>query len=185
MKIEEIIEVIKNGGVVVCPTDTVYGLLADAANEKAVEKVFKIKKRQKTKPFPIFVKDIKTAKKLAYIDTRQEKILKNKWPGKFTFVLNRRPAKIFGVAKKTIVLRVPNYKLIDILLEKLNRPLTGTSANISGQPESTKIEEVLTQFENQKMKPEAVFNAGDLPKSFSSTIIDLTDKTPRIIREGE
>jgi len=182
MKIEEIVEVIKNGGVVVCPTDTVYGLLADAANKKAVEKVFQIKKRSKTKPLPIFVKDIKAAKKFAYISEEQKKILKDKWPGKFTFVLKKRKEKIFGADKKTIALRVPNYKLINILLEELNRPLTGTSANISGQPASTKIKEVLSQFKNQKIKPDLILDAGDLPESFPSAIIDLTGKTPKIIR---
>ena len=137
--INKAIESIKKGEVIVCPTDTVYGLIADATNEKAVEKVFKIKQRPKEKPIPIFVKDLKRAKRLVEIDKEREKILKKIWPGKVTVVLKKREKiEVVGVAKKTIALRIPNYKLVNILLSKLNRPLTGTSANISGKPASTK-----------------------------------------------
>lgn len=75
--LKKIIEIIEKGGVVVCPTDTVYGLIADAKNKTAVKNIFKIKKRSLKKPLPIFIKDLKTAKGLAKIDKIQEKILKN------------------------------------------------------------------------------------------------------------
>src|SRR3972149_7271424 len=79
---------IKAGKVVICPTDTVYGLVADATNKAAVGKVFQIKKREKSKSVPIFVKDIASARKLAEIDKNQEKLLRSVWPGKTTAVLN-------------------------------------------------------------------------------------------------
>lgn len=186
VKIKKIIEVIKKSGVVICPTDTVYGLIADATNNKAVEKVFKIKKRAKNKAIPIFVKDIKTAKKFAFINEKQEKFLKNNWPGKITVILKRKPScglskELFG-RKKTIGLRIPDYKVINELLKRLNKPLTGTSANISAKPASTKIKEVLKQFEEEEFKPDLILNAGNLPKSTPSIIIDLTKKHPKILR---
>jgi len=183
IKIREIIRTIKKGGVIICPTDTVYGLIADATNKKAVEKLFKIKKRPKNKPIPIFVKNLKMAKKFAVINKRQEKILKEKWPGKFTFVLNRQKAKVFGVDKKTIALRIPNHRLLLNLVKQLNRPLTGTSANISGQPASTKIEEILKQFENKKYQPDLILDKGDLKKSKPSIIINLIGEKPKILRK--
>lgn len=183
--IKRAIKIIKRGGVLICPTDTVYGLIVDATNKKAVEKIFKIKKRQKNKAISIFVKDIKMAKKLAFIDKDQGKFLKKNWPGKITVILKRKnklPKSLFG-KEKTIGLRIPNYKLINILLDKLNKPLTGTSANISGKPASTKIKEVLEQFERRGIKPDLVLNAGNLSKNKPSTIIDLTQKEFKILRK--
>lgn len=179
------IEAIKQGKVIVCPTDTVYGLIADATNKKAVERIFKIKKRIPEKPMPIFVKSIRAAKKLAQMSKKQEDFLRKSWPGKVTVVLKRRGGtKIFGIDKKTIGLRIPKYKIINILLEKTDKSLVGTSANISGKPASTKIKEVLKQFENQKHQPDLVADLGDLPKNLPSTIIDLTGKSPRLLRKG-
>jgi len=181
--INRAIESIKRGEVIVCPTDTVYGLIADATNEKAVEKVFKIKQRPKGKPIPIFVKDLKRAKRLVEIDKEREKILKKIWPGKVTAVFKKKEKiKVFEASPKTIGLRIPNHKLVNILLSKLNRPLTGTSANISGKPASTKIGEVTSQFEKQKIQPDLILNAGNLPKSKPSIVLDLTTSPPKILR---
>lgn len=190
--IKDTINYIKQGKVVICPTDTVYGLLADATNEKAVRKLLKIKKRRTQKPIPIFVKDLKMAKKLAYINKNQEKFLKKVWPGKVTVVLRRRkdcklPKILFG-NKKTIGLRIPKYKIINQLLLIINLPLTGTSANISGKPASTKIKEVMKQFEKQPPtkngggQPDLIIDAGNLKPSRPSTVIDLT-KGFKILRK--
>jgi len=181
-------EEIKKGKVAVVPTDTVYGLTADATNQKAIAKIIKIKKRQSNKPLPVFVKDFKMAKRVALINKRQTKILKKIWPGKVTAVLTRKetsllPSALFA-GKKTIGLRIPDYKLINLLLDILNIPLIGTSANLSGGPEPVKIKEILDQFENQKTKPDIVVDAGDLKIKKPSTVVDLTGKEIKIIREG-
>ena len=178
------VKAIKQGKVIVCSTDTVYGLLADATNEKAVRKIFKIKKRKTQKPIPIFVKDVKTAKNLAYVNENQENFLKSVWPGKVTVVLRpkRKFPKGIGKPKKEIGLRIPNYKIINQLLLIINRPLTSTSANISGKPPSTKIKEILKQFKNQKYQPDLVISADTLPKSKPSTVLDLRIWPPKILR---
>lgn len=175
---------IKQGKVIVCPTDTVYGLISDTTNKTAVENVFKIKKRPKRKPIPIFVKDLKQVKKLAKINKDQEKILKSVWPGKVTLVLKRKKTKtkLYGVDKKTIALRIPKYRLVIELLKKLNCPLTGTSANISGNPASTKIKEIISQFKNQKHQPDFIIDAGNLKPSKASKVIDIT-KGFKILRK--
>ena len=178
---------LNEGKLIVSPTDTVYGLICDATNKKAVEKLFKIKKRPKGKPIPIFVKNIEMAKQLAFIDKTQEKFLKKVWPGKVTVILKRkkRLPDLFLDNQKTIGLRIPDYKLINELLKRLNNPITGTSANISGKPASTKIKEVTSQFENQKIQPDLIIDTGDLKKSKPSTVIDLTGKKSKILRRGE
>jgi L-threonylcarbamoyladenylate synthase len=185
--IKKAAESVKKGEILVCPTDTVYGLIADAANKKAVERLFKIKKRNPRKPVPIFVKDIKMAKKLVYIDKNQGKFLKKVWPGKVTVVLKRKKSKIkaYGADSKTIALRIPNYRFLNILLEKLNRPLTGTSANVSGYPASTKIKEIIDQFKNKKHQPDLIIDAGNLAKGQPSAVIDLTGEKIKTLRKGE
>jgi len=189
--IETILKFLEQGEVVICPTDTVYGLICDATDKKAVGELFKIKKRQKTKPIPIFVKNIKMAKRLAFIDKKQEEFLKKVWPGKVTVVLKTKP-KAKTIFPKGILssdnkvgLRIPDYKPIADLFKKFNKPLTGTSANISGKPASIKIKEILKQFDNQKNQPGLIVDAGNLRESKSSTVIDLTNKKAKILRKGE
>jgi len=174
--IKKVAKLIKEGKILVCPTDTVYGLITNAKNEKAVKKIFQIKKRTFKKPIPVFVKDLKMAKSLAKIDKIQEKFLKKVWPGKLTAILNAKNKKFPKtiVSKNKIGLRIPDYKILDVLLKKLNFPLAETSANISGEKESTKIKEISKQFKNQKWQPDLIFDAGNLIPSLPSTVIDAS-----------
>ena len=190
--VETTIKLIKEGEVIICPTDTVYGLICDATNIKAVKRLLKIKRRPKNKPTPIFVKNLKMAKTLAKIDKKQEKILKAVWPGKVTTVLKRtrfrqgfggrEKIRLYGVDKKTIALRFPDYKLLNVLLKKLNCPLAETSANISGRPPLTKIEEIIKQFKIRKYQPDLAIDAGNLLNSRPSVVLDLTSWPPKILR---
>jgi L-threonylcarbamoyladenylate synthase len=188
LAIKKIISIIKKGGVIVCPTDTIYGLIANAKDKRAVEKIFKIKKREKGKPLPIFVKNLKMAKKLAIIEKNQERILKRVWPGKVTAILRakNKTKKLFPPhivsAENKIGLRVPKHKILNILLEKLNLPLTATSANISGKKGSTKINDILKQFKNKKILPDLILDDNNLKPSPPSTVIDLTNF--KILRRG-
>ena len=114
LALKQAVLIIKKGGVVICPTDTVYGLIADAKNYSAVKKVFEIKKRKSNKPFPVFVKNIKAAKTIAFISRSQERFLKKIWPGKLTAVLKAKPLKFpKGVISKhkKIGLRIPDHKV--------------------------------------------------------------------------
>ncbi len=180
------INIIKKGGVVVCPTDTVYGLIADAKNKNAVKKIFNIKKRPLKKPLPVFVRDLKMARSLADINKTQEKILKKVWPGKVTAVLKAKSTNLpIGILSKDkkIGLRVPDFKFLNLLLEKLNYPLAQTSANISKKKASTKIREIVKQFKKQKYQPDLILDAENLKPSLSSTVIDLTNF--KILRKGQ
>lgn len=198
--LDEAIKIILAGGIIICPTDTVYGFIADAANQKAVEKIFEIKKRPRTKPLAVFVKDIKMAKELTEINAKQEKILTLRlrsgqakyWPGKYTFVLKSKkmdigcPSNLVMGKDGTIALRIPKYKFLQGLLKKINKPLAQTSANISGRPASTKINDVITQFSKSIGTydiPILIIDGEDLPKSKPSTIIDLSKKKIKILRK--
>jgi len=179
-----IIRKIKEGKVLVFPTDTVYGLICDATNKKAVKRLFRIKKRHSKNPIPLFVKDTETAKKIAKINRLQEDFLKNIWPGGITVVLERKKTKtkLYGINRKTVALRIPNFKAINLLLKKINIPLAESSANISGRVISNNLKRVLNQFKNQRNQPDLVVDAGNLPKNKPSTVLDLTIFPPKILR---
>lgn len=176
------VKALKEGKIIICPTDTVYGLICDAANKKAVQKIFKIKKRPKTKPIPIFVKDLNQAKKIARIDKKQENFLKRVWPGKVTVVLRRKKIKIYGVAKNNIALRIPRYFLIDELARKINRPLAETSVNVSNQPPITRINKIIGHFKGKRLQPDLIIDIGDLPEKKPSVVLDLTTFPPKVLR---
>jgi len=183
--INKIEEWLKQGKVLVFPTDTVYGLIADANNIDAIKKIFKIKKRNTSQPLPLFVSNIIHAKELAKISSGQEGILNKIWPGKVTVVFEKKSdcqaAAVQG--EQTIALRIPDYYLIKKTLEQTKMVLTGTSANISGKPYSCEVNKILKQFENQNEKPDVVIDVGSLPPSKPSTIIDLTKPAIKTLRE--
>ncbi len=168
-------EAILKGQIVVFPTDTIYGLLCDVGNRKAMSKLFKIKGRAKNKQVPVFVKDIKMAKRFCYIDKKQEEFLKKVWPGKVTVVLKSKEGGTLG-------LRIPRGDFIRKLMSAVNRPISGTSANISGKPGSGRITEIIKQFKGRKCQPDLIVDAGNLKKSRPSTIVDLTAIPPKILR---
>jgi len=163
---------LKRGLVLVCPTDTVYGLICDANNKQAVERIYKIKKRPKNKLLPVFVEDIKMAKEFVKINAKQEKFLKKVWPGAVTVVIERDKSAI----------RVPKYQFIIDIIKEINRPLAETSANISGEGSTTKIKEILRCFRGLEDQPDLVLDAGDLKQAKPSQVIDLSGPEPIILR---
>jgi tRNA threonylcarbamoyl adenosine modification protein (Sua5/YciO/YrdC/YwlC family) len=155
---------LEDGGVVIFSPDTVYGFWP----------YWKIRRRQikfiKSKPSKIKAtgrvrKRPENGKSFIKNFPEQENILKKKWPGKYTFILNS------VIGKKTIALRVPKYKPLNNLLQKINKPLAQTSVNISGRPELNKIKDIKEKFEESGI---LIFDAGNLPKRKPSAIIDLT-----------
>ena len=183
--IEETIKSFKEGKVIICPTDTVYGLICDATNKEAVDKIFKIKKRSFQKPISIFVKDFKMVKKFAKIDKDQENFLKKVWPGKVIAVLKAKRRFPRGIVCKwgKIGLRMPNYKLLNETLNKFRGPLAQTSANLVGKPTLPLMKNILKQFQDKKYQPDLAIDAGKLSGK-PSIVIDLTQSPPKILPRG-
>ena len=203
--LKKIVEFLEKGMVLICPTDTVYGLICDAKNEKAVERIFEIKQREKTKPLAVFVKNIAEAKKIAIINESQKKFLQKNWPGPTTIILKARLRSTGASARQakkglsklvykenTIGIRIPDYYFINLILKKFKNPLAQTSANISGQPATIKIKEVLEQFsaqggavsdgESAGTQPDVVINAGDLPENNPSKVVDFSNEDVKVLR---
>jgi len=184
--LEKAVQVILRGGVVVAPSDTVYGLMADATSELAVKKIFKMKKRPETKPIPVIIRDMEMAKNLVFINKRLESVLGRIWPGAVTIVLQKRYnlPEIVSAGKQTLGLRLPDYKLLHYLIEMVGRPLTATSANVSGEEPMISAEKVANQFRKEFFRPDLILDAGELKFSEPSTVLDLSTDKPKIIRIG-
>lgn len=177
--IKKMADFLRQGKIMVLPTDTVYGLIADAANKKAAAKIFKIKKRSEKKPLLVFAKNIKSTRKIAELSREQERFLRKRWPGKTTAILNARGKH--RTNGRTIGVRIPNYPLVVRVLKETGF-LFQTSANISGEPANYKIKEIIKIFEKEKNQPDIIIDAGNLRKEKPSTVIDLTGKKPKILR---
>lgn len=173
-KLNKVLSVLKSGGVVIVPTDTVYGFIADVTDKKAVANIYKIKNRPKDKPLPVFVSGLKMAKEFAVVDSRAEKLMKKRWPGAYTFVVNRKPGqKLYGVEKATIAMRVPKNTFIRQLVAKLGHPVVQTSANISGQAPLKTREAIYSTFAKNRSVG-LILTSKKLLKGKASKIMDLT-----------
>jgi L-threonylcarbamoyladenylate synthase len=185
--LKEAVAVLEWGGIIICPTDTLYGIGCNALNEKAIKKIFEIKERPLAKPLPMIVRNIKWAKGLAYISKRNEKILEKIWPERVTTVLLKKAIvpDILTSNQKTVGIRIPDHPLTDQLLKLFGYPIALTSANISGQESTNDVNEIIKVFSNRLTRqPDLVLDVGILPKSEPSTILDLTTDKPKILRVG-
>lgn len=177
-------EIFMRGGTVIFPTDTIYGLGCDASNPRAVEKVILIKRRDAEKSFPVFVRDISQVRSIANINKVQECFLKKAWPGKVTAVCKKRTelSSIVTGGKDTVGMRMPNFSFVNTLMADVSFPIIGTSANISGQEAFSDGNLAFLFFKEQDFKPDLIVDAGPLPVSRPSTVVDLISL--EILRKG-
>jgi len=184
----ETIKVLKDGGLAIVPSDTVYGLIADATNEKAVKKLIAFKSRLAGKAISVFVSDFEMMEKCVTVGTIHELSLHEILPGPFTVILKSRHqvSPLLESEKGTLGVRIPDYSFINNLLKKFGKPTTATSANISGRPAHYSIETLFKEL-SQKKKDliDLVVDAGKLPRNKPSTIIDLTTPELKILRQGD
>jgi L-threonylcarbamoyladenylate synthase len=180
------VRVLSYGGTVVYPTDTVYGIGANALEEIAVKKVFNVKQRPFAKPLPMFVRNMRWAEELVYINPANKRILEKIWPGKVTAVLPKRDIipDILTAGESTVGLRICSLKFINDLLKAFGYPLVSTSANISGEEATRDPEDIMAVFERAAVRPSLIIDAGVLPPSEPSTVLDLTGSEPKILRVG-
>jgi len=179
--IEKASQIISQGGIVIFPTDTVYGIGCNPYNKESVEKIYKIKSRDIMKPLPVLTYSIEIAEKIVEFDQFTKKIVKKFWPGPLTVILKITDKKIkesLNLENK-IAIRVPNHKCTLELLKKCNF-LVGTSANISGDLPYTDPEECLKNLENYDI----FVDGGIITSKGESTIIEIENEQIKIIREG-
>ncbi|MGY5147150.1 MAG: L-threonylcarbamoyladenylate synthase [Candidatus Nitrosopumilus sp. bin_7KS] len=179
--IEKASEIISKGGIVIFPTDTVYGIGCNPYNKESIEKIYKIKSRDINKSVPVLTYSIETAEKIVEFDQLTKKIVEKFWPGPLTVILKVTDKKIKESLnlKNKIAIRVPDHKCTLELLKKCNF-LVGTSANISGDLPYTNPEECLKNLENYDI----FVDGGIITSKGESTIIEIENEQIKIIREG-
>jgi L-threonylcarbamoyladenylate synthase len=178
-KIEKIVMVLKEGGVIIYPTDTLYGLGANIYDEKAVQRIYEIKNRHIDKPISICLPRIDDVDKVAYLDDRARDFLSKILPGPFTILLHKKK-EISALITKTekIGIRIPDLTLCQEISSEF--PITTTSANISGHSTLHSIEDISLQLGDVV---DLVVDGGLLEKHHS-TVLDLTAWPPKINRKG-
>jgi len=175
-------QTVKKGGVIVYPTDTVYGLGCNPFDQEAVRRVFKIK-GERTKPLPILASNIKEVEKIAQITEKTQKLAKKFWPGPLTMVLHKKPLlpEIVTCKLDSVAVRVPNHDTALELIRLSGGLLIGTSANKTGKQPPRTASEAVEQIGEEV---DLILDGGPTPLGASSTIIDLTTEKPRILRHG-
>ena len=181
---QEAIAVLRRGGVVAFPTDTLYGLGADALNTRAVERLFSIKARPRDMALPLLLADVEDISSVA-IDIPDEAWLlaKRFLPGPLTLLLYkaRHIPDIVTAGSPKVAVRVPDHPVPRALAKGLGRPITGTSANLSGSPGATIASQVREQLGSAV---ELIIDGGPTPGDTPSTVVDVTEEGLRVVREG-
>ena len=183
--IAEAARLIRHGRLVAMPTETVYGLAADAGNDAAVAGIFAAKDRPSFNPLIVHVPDLATADQLGYFDARAVRLAEQFWPGALTVVVRRRPharlSLLVSAGLDTVALRVPAHLVAQSLLRFCGRPLAAPSANRSGRISPTAaahVEELLGST------VDLILDGGPCFIGLESTVVDLTAPVPRLLRPG-
>ena len=186
--VETAVRVLKRGGLVIYPTETLYGVGVKATNPQAVLKLNAYKKRPFGKPYSVAVADQKMAEKYVFLNQTARNLYREFLPGPVTVVSAGKHKVAPGVESEngTLGIRIPKYKLVIEIVKKLRVPITATSANASYQKRPYQISDILENVsEKQKSLLDLIVDAGKLPPHEPSTVIDTTLDDPAILRQGE
>lgn len=181
------ISVLKNGGVIVFPTETAYAIGCDARNWHAVEKIMHIKQREMWKTPPLIAVDLAMVERYCELSEPLRDLVQRFWPGPLTMIVPIRPSQDLSdlvIRNGTIAIRVSSDPTARKLSKELGAPIVSTSANIAGEPSCYRIEDVRTQFGSQLPQPDFFLDGGVLEHRPASTIVKEEDGKMIVIRKG-
>lgn len=185
VKIKQAVESLERGGIICFPTDSVFAISCDATNTSAVNRIFDLKKREKNKALPVLVKDFSMAKQLVIFNEKARLLSDAFWPGLLTIILPLRDKSglpdVVNQGLRSLAVRVPGNDIALDILKAFNKPLIGTSANISGMESSYNAGMIKKYFGDDV---DVVIDGICSDSAKLSTIIDLSEDTYAIIREG-
>ena len=178
--------ILRAGGIVLYPTDTLYGLGADALSDEAVAKVKRIKGRDEGKPIHAIVTDIEMVEKYAVVNEEARLLARAFWPGSLTLILKKNVSIDSGIARDigTFGARASSHPFCEALAREFGKPYTGTSANQAGEKPQRSVENILGQLGERGKEIDLIIDAGELPESLPSTVVDVSSVRPIILREG-
>ncbi len=178
------VQVLKRGGLVALPTDTVYGLAANAADDRAVRRIFEVKGRVRDNPLPLLIASADELAKVAnQVPESAQRLAEKFWPGPLTMVVPKsaRISDLVTAGRASVAVRVPDYPLIQAILQHCPFPVAVTSANLSGQPALIEAGHVAEVFADRL---DLLIHAQPCPGTAPSTVIDLTTSPPTLLRAG-
>lgn len=178
--------VLRSGGVILYPTDTLYGLGADAFSDGAVDRVYEIKGRDAAKAMHAVFANMQMVEEYAEVNDLARKLAEKFLPGALTLVLKKKPGVEGGIARgmKTIGVRIPDNSFCIEVARTLGKPFTATSANIAGLSTRLKVDEILVQLDSNAHKIDLVVDSGELPLRSPSTVVDVSAGVLNILRVG-
>jgi len=182
--IRQAADIINNKGTVAMPTETVYGLGADGLDEEAVKKIYIAKGRPSDNPLILHISNMNMLEKLVEEIPETAKLLaKTFWPGPLTMIFKKSSIipRIITAGLETVAIRMPSNKIARCLIEEANTPIAAPSANISGKPSPTKAKHVIEDLDG---RIDAIITSDDSTIGLESTVIDLTELIPNILRPG-
>lgn len=174
-----------SGGLVVYPTDTLYGLGTNPLLGEALERLFRAKERPPERPVPVLGSSIEALERIAAFTPEARRLAERFWPGPLTVILPVRPGaavpRLLHAGTGRIGVRIPGHRVALVLIEEAGGLLTGTSANIHRRPPARTAAEALEQLDG---RVDYVVDAGPAPLGKPSTVVDLSVEPPRLVREG-
>jgi L-threonylcarbamoyladenylate synthase len=181
------VQSLQRGGIVVYPTDTAYGLAVDATNGRAVRKLYQLKGRQFKKPIHVICPINRSISEIVDLNPVARKLMKKFWPGPLTIILPLRAKgkswQMLSAGMGTLGVRSPDNLIAQMLYKALGRPITTTSANVSGKPNCYAVSAVKRQFAKSKQKPDYYLDGGQLRFNRPSTVVSTINHV-KILREG-
>ena len=184
-KIKEAAMSIKEGNIVLFPTETVYGIGANALDEKAVNKIFEAKGRASDNPLIVHICNLEMLNSLVQeVGKIEEKLINNFWPGPLTIIFNRKECIPNNVTAEleTVGIRMPSNEIARRLIELSNLPIAAPSANVSGKPSGTKIEDIIDELDG---KVDYILDSGMVDIGVESTVVRVIDNKAHILRPGK
>ena len=180
--IMKVVDILKNGGIVVYPTDTYYGIGCDIMNKRAIERIYQLKQRNKSKPFSFICSDLKNISRYAKVSNYAYKTMKRLLPGPYTFILegSKLVPKIMLTKRRTAGIRVPDNRICLNLVKELGNPVITTSATM---PDGTIFHDASLIHDYFGNRVDAVIDGSIVPGSPSSVILLIND-IPEVIRKG-
>jgi L-threonylcarbamoyladenylate synthase len=177
---------IEYGGVIIYPTDTLYGLGVDAMSDSAVKRLYDVKGRDEGKPIHAIVSDMQMIERYAHLDGAARILAERFLPGPLSLILKKREGIETGIAKgiDTFGVRIPDNAFCRELVDKFGGPITTTSANRSGMHPMRSVEAIIEQLGENASHVAVAIDAGELPARAPSTVVDCSGERPVILREG-
>jgi tRNA threonylcarbamoyl adenosine modification protein (Sua5/YciO/YrdC/YwlC family) len=184
VNVDRIVNELRNGNLVITPTDTVYGIMGDSKNRDVIEKVYEAKKRDKRKPLILLVSDIDMLKEYTKeLNNLEEELIKRYMPGKLTIILKKNDKVMNSITNNSeyVGIRIPDNKYLIDIINKLGNPVISTSANLSNEEVITDIHSINKEL----LEYISFIYDGGIIKASSSTIIKVVDNNIEFLREGE